>query len=1311
MNSIRYRLLFGVLLLVAASSAVAQNYPLPALTPNTDVPCTPTSCPNYARENLLTIGYPPVLSFVGRWADSESARDYQQSFRTARPRLARMVPGRHRLYTLIGSALAAYDIDNFFGRLSARPQAALTPATAIPTLGGNPRYAEFGPPEVFLWWDAFFYAENGGGWITTIEDGIERLFDFDWDDRGNVYLAYSVFGWGMVKDNGEAGGGWFSSVAQAVRVNGFTPDHILSVKTGDGFYYSVVSDKTQPSLMQVWDVRDAAHPVKLPDISGRSFYLWAKDTTGSRIAIVESSGGFAVYTPEDFVRTGSPIVRFTAGGGGAFGMLTSDGTNFYAHGVSDSGPFIDVISPSGNTYVEKRFSSPGYSYAQGMHYGDGFLALYGSETPPVGAWNIRLYKVGAGTLTEIPFEMPVPGSNGSRQQTFWSMYYAGNAPAGYAHPYYNNFLDVVPYKSGSKLYLVVCDLGLGDVWEVKTGDPLTARLSATADTANPNSAAPTGSGPFYGDRQTFTSSLASGNSATIHWDFGDNTSDSSLTGGFVKHQYGGITSTTSLPLVRHVTAANTADTSITDSVTVTLAAPQPRFRVANSSFLFTQPDASSAAPIVAGDLFADASDGSVEGHYTGWTLDGTTTKKLPSDTFSVGSCGTHSLAFNTHYGPYSGTGSTLASTGSDLQLGISPFNYTVRPYVVTVQEPSPASVGDANAVFTASVRLAGANNLPAREGTATTYKWELVKDSTVLATINGTATLGTIPAFSVPRTAFSTLGLRVRLTTSINEGAAPGCSAFASSVVQSSLLNGPDPQIAKSGCATVGAPCSFTVTSVSNPSLAGWSFAWNSNPSVSSSTGTTAAEFKPQFTTSTDYSVSVTATNGIGSTPVSLPGQHIDKPACSSAPDNINMAIGLGTNPPIAPGDTVSFLIFPRGWVPSAQCDSFTWTFDDGGSSSTDMQPTHTFSSARVYNVTLVLKGAQSTGTYTLAVTVGTTSGGPGNGGPGPGPCSAPQSDSAYMTYFGSTSSCTASAGACSPGETLQFDVRPNGAFNLACGTTIVSWAFGDGTFGSGASTTHVYGASGLYHAQVTVQNSGGQFAYPQDVQVGAAQQPKVCGTLTNNVAIGFNGTNCTETGGDCSAGAVALRATSASYDFSCTATHTYDWDFGDGSAHSTAASPVHSYGAGTYTAKLTVSNGSTSGTASKQFKVITTTGGGNPGSCGTIVPRTNVYIYYFGANCSVTGGTCNAATAVTFQLGASGYDLNCGTPSYSWDFGDHTGTSTEANPSHKYTANGVYTVKLTFSNGSQTTDITETVTVTGATPNAPRGGTAVRFH
>ena len=52
---------------------------------------------------------------------------------------------------------------------------------------------------------------------------------------------------------------------------------------------------------------------------------------------------------------------------------------------------------------------------------------------------------------------------------------------------------------------------------------------------------------------------------------------------------------------------------------------------------------------------------------------------------------------------------------------------------------------------------------------------------------------------------------------------------------------------------------------------------------------------------------------------------------------------------------------------------------------------------------------------------------------------------------------------------------------------------------------------------------------------------------------------------------------------------------------------------------------------------------------------------------------------------------------SYEWDFGDNTGTSTEANPSYTYSQGGSYTVQLTAHNGNESSIITKNVTVTQA--------------
>ena len=158
MNWFRSKLFLCCLLVIGGvTAAFGQDWPLPAATPNTNVPCT--GCAG-DKNGMLTPGYPPVLHFLGRYADSEGITDYQQAFRTARAKGAFFAPERNRAYMLLGSALAAYNIDTFFSKLAAHT--ALTPATNVPTTPSNFNRRDHGS-EIFLYWDRYFYAENGGG--------------------------------------------------------------------------------------------------------------------------------------------------------------------------------------------------------------------------------------------------------------------------------------------------------------------------------------------------------------------------------------------------------------------------------------------------------------------------------------------------------------------------------------------------------------------------------------------------------------------------------------------------------------------------------------------------------------------------------------------------------------------------------------------------------------------------------------------------------------------------------------------------------------------------------------------------------------------------------------------------------------------------------------------------------------------------------------------------------------------------------------------------------------------------------------------
>jgi PKD repeat protein len=131
-------------------------------------------------------------------------------------------------------------------------------------------------------------------------------------------------------------------------------------------------------------------------------------------------------------------------------------------------------------------------------------------------------------------------------------------------------------------------------------------------------------------------------------------------------------------------------------------------------------------------------------------------------------------------------------------------------------------------------------------------------------------------------------------------------------------------------------------------------------------------------------------------------------------------------------------------------------------------------------------------------------------------------------------------------------------------------------------------------------------------------------------------------------------------------------WSFGDGNT-STLQNPSHTYiTEGTYTVTLTVTNTGGSDTMTKNGYISVT----------YAEPLTS-----FTSN--VTRGPAPLYVGFT--------DTSNNTPtSWKWKFGDDA-TSTDQNPTHKYTEPGTYTVSLTAKNsaGSNTTKMTDYITVT----------------
>jgi PKD repeat protein len=136
------------------------------------------------------------------------------------------------------------------------------------------------------------------------------------------------------------------------------------------------------------------------------------------------------------------------------------------------------------------------------------------------------------------------------------------------------------------------------------------------------------------------------------------------------------------------------------------------------------------------------------------------------------------------------------------------------------------------------------------------------------------------------------------------------------------------------------------------------------------------------------------------------------------------------------------------------------------------------------------------------------------------------------------------------------------------------SWAFGDGATSTAQNPSHTYSSAGTYTATLTVTDSSSPAK-----------------TATSQVT-----TNVSAVGNPLAATASATPTsgqTPLTVAFSGTATggtpsYTYNWNFGDG-ATSTAQNPSHTYStAGTYTAKLTVTDSASPANSASSTVTIT---------------------------------------------------------------------------------------------------------------------------
>jgi PKD repeat protein len=224
------------------------------------------------------------------------------------------------------------------------------------------------------------------------------------------------------------------------------------------------------------------------------------------------------------------------------------------------------------------------------------------------------------------------------------------------------------------------------------------------------------------------------------------------------------------------------------------------------------------------------------------------------------------------------------------------------------------------------------------------------------------------------------------------------------------------------------------------------------------------------------------------------------------------------------------------------------------------------------------------------------------------------------------------------------------------------TWDFGDGSLGTGRTTSHQYRTAGTYSATLTVTDTGGS--------KGSRSKTVVVGTSGNPVSsfvfspsdpgvgeeIVFNGSPST---------AVPPRTIVS-----------YDWQFGTDRTGSGMIVTKTYDTPGTYNVTLTVTDDAGNKGTSTQGVTVGTSSPGGLAAAFTFSPSDPV-----------------AGSAVNFN--ASGSTSADPIASYKWDFGDGTIVTT-ATPttSHTYSTAGGYTVTLIIKDSKQRTSLT-TTTVT----------------
>jgi len=216
------------------------------------------------------------------------------------------------------------------------------------------------------------------------------------------------------------------------------------------------------------------------------------------------------------------------------------------------------------------------------------------------------------------------------------------------------------------------------------------------------------------------------------------------------------------------------------------------------------------------------------------------------------------------------------------------------------------------------------------------------------------------------------------------------------------------------------APLTVKFTDISNNIPTGWN--WNFGD------GTNSTEQNPVhiYSVAGNYTVNLIATNSAGSSDVKSMNIAVNSVQKSPVADFTSKQTGSLT---VQFNDTSSNS--PSGW---------NWKFGDG-STSTDANPAHTYTSAGTYKVDLTVSNADGTNATSKEITVTAT-----------GSSASPQASFTAFPPFGRAP--------------LAVKFTSNSA-----DATSLKWDFGDGTTSTEENPIHTYKTGGFYIAKLTAMN------------------------------------------------------------------------------------------------------------------------------------------------------------------------------------------------------------------------------------------------